>query len=49
MICTRCRKIMDPELSSLDELSEEMRKKTGYRVLSHRLDFFGLCPACQEG
>jgi Fur family peroxide stress response transcriptional regulator len=44
-----CRKIMDPELSSLDELSEEMRKKTGYRVLSHRLDFFGLCPACQEG
>jgi Fur family peroxide stress response transcriptional regulator len=47
-ICTRCRKIMDPEISSLEELSEEMRKKTGYRFSFHRLDFFGLCPECQR-
>jgi len=46
-ICTRCRKIMDPEISSVDELSEEMKKKTGYTISFHRLDFFGLCPECQ--
>ncbi|MEA5114409.1 MAG: transcriptional repressor [Geobacteraceae bacterium] len=47
-ICTNCRKIMDPEISSVDELSEEMRKKTGYTFSFHRLDFFGLCPECQK-
>lgn len=46
-ICTKCRKIMDPEISSVDELSEEMMKKTGYTISFHRLDFFGLCPECQ--
>jgi Fur family peroxide stress response transcriptional regulator len=47
VICTRCKKITDPDLISLDGLSEEMSRKTGYRIFSHRLDFFGLCPDCQ--
>ena len=46
-ICTKCRKIMDPEISSVDELSEQLREKTGYKISFHRLDFFGLCPECQ--
>jgi Fur family transcriptional regulator, peroxide stress response regulator len=48
MICLRCKKIMDPEISSIDELSDEMQRKTGYTICHHRLDFFGLCPDCQE-
>ena len=48
VICTRCKRIMDPELVHLGEISEEMSKKTGYRIFSHRLDFFGLCPSCQK-
>ena len=48
MICTKCREILDPDLAILDELTEEMGEKTGYKILSHRLDFFGLCPKCQE-
>ena len=47
-ICTKCRKIMDPEISSIDELCEELREKTGYKISFHRLDFFGLCPECQS-
>lgn len=47
VICTKCKEIMDPALVSLDELSEEMSSKTGYKILYHRLDFFGLCPRCQ--
>ena len=46
MICTQCKKIVDPELNSLSELNKEMSRKTGYQVLYHRLDFFGLCPEC---
>ena len=47
-ICMKCRKILDPEIASVDQLSEEMKKKTGYTISFHRLDFFGLCPECQQ-
>ncbi|MBU1055321.1 MAG: transcriptional repressor [Proteobacteria bacterium] len=48
MICTKCKNIMDLELSTLDEFSREMAKKTGYKIDSHRLDFYGFCPDCQK-
>jgi len=47
VICTKCKKITDPALINLDDLSQQMSRKTGYRIFSHRLDFFGLCPDCQ--
>ncbi|MRR59268.1 MAG: transcriptional repressor [Deltaproteobacteria bacterium] len=47
-ICMKCRKILDPEIASVEQLSEEMKKKTGYTISFHRLDFFGLCPECQR-
>jgi Fur family peroxide stress response transcriptional regulator len=49
MICTRCKTIMDPDVKSLKELTEEVSRKTGYKIQFHRLDFFGLCPECQKG
>jgi len=48
MICTRCKKIVDPELNTLSDLNKEMSRKTGFQILHHRLDFFGLCPECQK-
>ena len=46
-ICTNCKKIQDPEISSVDELSKEMQQKTGFDISYHRLDFFGICPECK--
>lgn len=48
VICMKCKNIMDPELVNLDEVREEISRRTGYRILSHRLDFFGLCEECQK-
>ena len=48
MICTKCREILDPDLASLEEVTKEIGKETGYKILFHRLDFFGLCPKCQK-
>jgi Fur family peroxide stress response transcriptional regulator len=48
VICTRCRKIMDPDLSMLRDMTEEVARETGFRISTHRLDFFGLCPECQQ-
>lgn len=47
-ICMKCKKIMDPDLMNIDALTEEMSRKTGYKIYYHELDFFGLCPECQQ-
>jgi Fur family peroxide stress response transcriptional regulator len=47
LICTRCKKIIDPDLSSLEDLAKEVIKETGFQITTHRLDFFGLCRECQ--
>jgi len=47
VICLKCKKIIDLELGSLQHLIEAAGKEAGFRIFSHRLDFFGLCPECQ--
>lgn len=47
LICTRCKKIIDPDLSSLEEMAAEVTKETGFQIHTHRVDFFGLCRECQ--
>ena len=47
LICTRCRKIIDPDLSSLEDMAKEVTRETGFQIHTHRVDFFGLCRECQ--
>lgn len=49
LICVRCRTIIDPDVSMAGHLVQEVEARSGYRLLGHRLDFYGLCPACQDG
>lgn len=46
VICIRCKKIFDPELDSLDEMLNEVTLETNFKILYHRLDFFGICSNC---
>ena len=46
VICIRCNKIVDPELDSLDEMKKEVALETNFKILNHRLDFFGICSSC---
>ena len=48
IMCVKCKSITDPDLSSLNEMSKELSEETGYKIVSHRLDFFGVCPYCQK-
>ena len=48
LICVMCRQILDPDINALRDLPQEVAENTGYRVVSHRLDFFGVCPDCQK-
>jgi Fur family peroxide stress response transcriptional regulator len=48
LICMKCRSVTDPDIPGLEQMAEELGRSYGYRVLHHRLDFFGLCPRCRE-
>lgn len=48
VICTGCGTIVDPSMLDLDEITSKMMVETGFNITSHRLDFYGLCPACQK-
>jgi len=48
LICVRCQKILDPEVSLAQSLIQEVAQSSGYQVVGHRLDFYGLCPDCQD-
>jgi Fur family peroxide stress response transcriptional regulator len=47
LICIRCQKILDPEVSLAQSLIQEVAQSSGYQIVGHRLDFYGLCPDCQ--
>jgi len=46
VICIKCNKIVDPDLDSLDEMKKEVALETNFKILNHRLDFFGICSNC---
>jgi Fur family peroxide stress response transcriptional regulator len=46
VICIKCKKIVDPDLDSLDEMTKEVALETDFKILNHRLDFFGICSNC---
>jgi len=48
VICIKCKKIVDPEVDSLDEMTKEVALETNFKILNHRLDFFGICSDCME-
>ncbi|MEX1300794.1 MAG: transcriptional repressor [Desulfotignum sp.] len=48
VICVKCGKVVDPVLDSLDEMKKEVAEETAFAILTHRLDFFGICRHCQS-
>ena len=48
VICIKCKKIVDPDLESLDEMKKEVALETNFTILNHRLDFFGICSECMN-
>lgn len=46
VICIKCKKIVDPDLENLNEMKKEVESETHFKILNHRLDFFGICSHC---
>ena len=48
LICLQCNDIVDPDVDTLHDLPKDLAKKTGFKILYQRMDFFGICPICQK-
>ena len=47
VICERCGRIEDVELDGISHLQARAMQGSGYRLQSHRIEFYGLCRGCQ--
>ena len=46
VVCSRCGRTNEIADGSLQVVVNEIARRTGYRVDTHRLELFGVCPAC---
>ena len=47
LVCNRCERVMPLEECLLDEVEKAIARRSGFKGITHRLEFFGLCPGCQ--
>jgi Fur family ferric uptake transcriptional regulator len=47
LVCTRCAKVVEIEECFTMELEEKIASRNGFKSITHKLEFFGVCPGCQ--
>ena len=48
LVCVRCSGVVEIEECPMRELERRVAASNGFKGVTHRLEFFGLCPACQR-
>lgn len=46
LICTRCSNVVKVETCFPRELEDQIAQENGWKRVTHRLEFFGICPKC---
>jgi len=46
--CMNCDRIDDAPLAFQKNIEDQLNGETDYKIMGHRLEFVGLCPACFE-
>ena len=46
VVCSRCGRTVEIEDEGLRTVVRDVARQTGFRVDEHRLELFGVCPAC---
>jgi Fur family ferric uptake transcriptional regulator len=47
LICTRCAMVVELDDCGLPDLQAGIAARNGFKAVTHKLEFFGLCPRCQ--
>ena len=48
LVCVQCRRITDADARPIHALAARLETRSGYKILSHRMEFHGICPDCQH-
>jgi Fe2+ or Zn2+ uptake regulation protein len=46
VVCSSCGRTTEVEDCGMQAVAEEIARRSGYRIDTHRLELFGLCPKC---
>ncbi len=47
LVCTQCAEVVELDDCAMSELDEKIGSRCGFSQVTHRLEFFGLCPECR--
>ena len=47
LVCTQCAGVVEIEECFPQQLEEKIATQNGFKAVTHRLEFFGVCPRCQ--
>jgi Fur family ferric uptake transcriptional regulator len=48
LVCTRCSEVVEIDECSMTELENRIASRNGFKAVTHKLEFFGICPECQD-
>lgn len=48
IICLKCGKLEDIQCESHSDLNKSVEKISGYEIVTHQLEFNGICPVCSK-
>ena len=48
LVCTRCDAVVEIEECFSEEIERRIASENGFQAVTHRLEFFGICPGCQK-
>ena len=47
IICKACGDVVELDFCDISDWSKKVTESTGYQVIDHQLNFYGLCKACK--
>jgi Fur family ferric uptake transcriptional regulator len=48
LVCTKCSGVVEIEECFPEKIEVEIAAKNGFKSVTHKLEFFGICPDCQR-
>jgi Fur family ferric uptake transcriptional regulator len=47
LVCTRCSNVVEIDECLLTDVEDRIARRNGFKAVTHKLEFFGVCPRCQ--
>jgi Fur family ferric uptake transcriptional regulator len=48
LVCTRCAEVVEIDECFPREIESRIAAQNGFKAVTHKLEFFGICPDCQR-